>query len=361
MSADGRLDLRRLSGSKAAKGNAPLWDGARWKPGLPSLAALGAPKSTASPAFPALIGARVGDLHFNETTRQEYVADGSSGTIIGETFDGKTGPLGGQATTSGGGTWSALGTVALTCNGTNASSSTSGNDEYGGVTLGAAGAQEGTVDYVSTTTGRDIGLGLRGTSTATDGYWAVVHRSISTSTLFLRKGDYILGTTLASVAGPAASGTLRMHVSASTTSPVIDVYVNDVLLLTFTDTSSVPNGTYGKIVSSAPGNTLDNFSAVSLGTLEWAPTGPGVVTVASKTAAYTMAVTDDVVLANGTFTVTLPPAAGNLRRRVVKNIGTGTVTVAPAAGLIDGAASKALTVQYDKVEVVSNGTDWFSV
>lgn len=37
MSADGRLDLRRLSGSRAAKGSIPAWDGGRWKPVPPGL------------------------------------------------------------------------------------------------------------------------------------------------------------------------------------------------------------------------------------------------------------------------------------------------------------------------------------
>lgn len=85
----------------------------------------------------------------------------------------------------------------------------------------------------------------------------------------------------------------------------------------------------------------------------------------TKAANYTMAALDGIVLANGTFTVTLPDvtladvAIG--KRYTVKNIGTGTVTVAPTAGTIDGAASFVMTVQYSSVDFVTDGTNWFTV
>lgn len=87
------------------------------------------------------------------------------------------------------------------------------------------------------------------------------------------------------------------------------------------------------------------------------------VGVGSKTAAYTMVPTDGVVLANGTFAVTLPPAASAIvgHRYAVKNTGTGTVTITPQSGTIDGASNFPLTVQYSSLDVVTDGTNWFTV
>ena len=86
------------------------------------------------------------------------------------------------------------------------------------------------------------------------------------------------------------------------------------------------------------------------------PTGPaGSQTVVTKTAAYT-AVAGDYILANGTFTVTLPVLT-TTQRVSVKNIGTGTVTVAPTSGTIDGGGSFALTPQYAARDLVGDGTN----
>jgi hypothetical protein len=86
----------------------------------------------------------------------------------------------------------------------------------------------------------------------------------------------------------------------------------------------------------------------------WAP-----ITTA-KTGAYT-AVKNDVVLANGTFTVDLTAAAtvANGGIIVVKNTGTGVITVdANASETIDGALTRTLTVQYESITLVSDGTNW---
>jgi hypothetical protein len=65
-----------------------------------------------------------------------------------------------------------------------------------------------------------------------------------------------------------------------------------------------------------------------------------------------------IVLANGTFTVTLPAATtGNVVD--VKNVGTGVITVAPASGTIDGAATYPLSVQYQSITIVADGTNWW--
>ncbi len=80
--------------------------------------------------------------------------------------------------------------------------------------------------------------------------------------------------------------------------------------------------------------------------------------VKSVTASYTITLSDDIILANGTFPVTLPTAlSANKQLFYIKNIGSGNITVA-AADTIDGSASKILT-QYDYLLVVSNGSVWY--
>lgn len=85
------------------------------------------------------------------------------------------------------------------------------------------------------------------------------------------------------------------------------------------------------------------------------------VTVVSKSANYTMAPGDGVVLASGTITVTLPPVATAVGRYTIKNAGTGTITISPASGTIDGVATKTLAVQYSSEDYVTDGTNWFTV
>lgn len=68
------------------------------------------------------------------------------------------------------------------------------------------------------------------------------------------------------------------------------------------------------------------------------------LTVASPVAAYPVGINDDVVLANGTFTVTLPAATGSNRILCVKNISVGTITLAAAGvDLIDGVGSQPIS------------------
>jgi hypothetical protein len=80
----------------------------------------------------------------------------------------------------------------------------------------------------------------------------------------------------------------------------------------------------------------------------------------SVTSTYTVIDSDSVILANGTFAVTIPFAKPSLNRSlVIKNIGSGTVTVTAQSGeYIDGDATYAMAAQYDTVQIVSDGTDW---
>ena len=88
------------------------------------------------------------------------------------------------------------------------------------------------------------------------------------------------------------------------------------------------------------------------------------VNIVAKTAAYTMTVTDDVILCgagNQTFTVTLP-AASEATGKVyhIKNVGTGTITVdGNGSETIDGGTTAILTVQYESITILSSGSEWF--
>lgn len=84
-------------------------------------------------------------------------------------------------------------------------------------------------------------------------------------------------------------------------------------------------------------------------------------TISAQAAAYTMVVTDHQVLASGAITITLPDAATahKGRRYSVKNIGAGIVTIASAGGTIDTGATTQISVQFESLDFISDGTNWW--
>lgn len=84
-------------------------------------------------------------------------------------------------------------------------------------------------------------------------------------------------------------------------------------------------------------------------------------TVTTKTADYNPAVNRDIVLMNGTYTVTLPgsPSANDIID--VKNIGSGTVTIARNGNNIDGSAADITLSQNESVCIVSDGNNYFLI
>lgn len=80
----------------------------------------------------------------------------------------------------------------------------------------------------------------------------------------------------------------------------------------------------------------------------------GLPVVRAVSTSSTVADADDVIVATGTITITLPLASQSVGRTlVIKNAGVGTVTVAAAgADLIDGAATFPMPVAYQSVTVV---------
>ena len=62
---------------------------------------------------------------------------------------------------------------------------------------------------------------------------------------------------------------------------------------------------------------------------------------------YSVTATDNIIFVNGTFTVTLPSAAGSFKQFTIKEIGAGTATVVVSGGAqtIDGATSLVISTQ----------------
>ena len=93
-------------------------------------------------------------------------------------------------------------------------------------------------------------------------------------------------------------------------------------------------------------------------------TGTTTLPFTSQTSTYVVDNTDCVVnCTSGTFTVTLPTAVGiEGQYFVIKNSGTGVITIdGDGSETIDGAANKLLSVQYESIIVVSNGSNWIVV
>lgn len=81
----------------------------------------------------------------------------------------------------------------------------------------------------------------------------------------------------------------------------------------------------------------------------------------AKTGAYTATDADYVIdCTANTFTVTLPASSGRTGRiLIIKNSGAGTITVdGNGAETIDGAATYSLSVQYETIQIMSDGTNW---
>lgn len=83
--------------------------------------------------------------------------------------------------------------------------------------------------------------------------------------------------------------------------------------------------------------------------------------IRTATSSTTLNKYDYTVACNGTFTVTLPSATGNLGQIfVIKNIGTGAITIATTSSQnIDGGTSATINMQWSSITVQSNGTQYF--
>ena len=116
---------------------------------------------------------------------------------------------------------------------------------------------------------------------------------------------------------------------------------------------SVGSGTFTRGTSTGGTQTLTKFS--------WTAVGISVTSV--TTTPYTAVSTDGVILSNvsSASTINLPTAVGNTGKVLfIKNLhATNTVTIdASSTQTIDGALTYTLTLQYEVVSIVSDGSNW---
>lgn len=77
------------------------------------------------------------------------------------------------------------------------------------------------------------------------------------------------------------------------------------------------------------------------------------------TVSGTLTAEDELVLCDGTFTVTLPMASSAPGKvYYIKNTGTGTVTIT-STSTIEGLSSVTLKIKYQELTIVSDGSEWF--
>jgi hypothetical protein len=120
--------------------------------------------------------------------------------------------------------------------------------------------------------------------------------------------------------------------------------------------NAVSNGTYWQKGLSETSLLDSSISASKL-----ALGNSGRMNFLSKTTTYS-AVIGDYVSCSGTFTVTLPTAVGVSGQKIcIKNIGSGKITIATTSSqTIDQYNSLSLCSLNDYVELISNGSNWFS-
>lgn len=114
-------------------------------------------------------------------------------------------------------------------------------------------------------------------------------------------------------------------------------------------------------------HTDDNLRVRDLG-IDTAQLAAGAVTEAKRertvgTYNSTSSITHDIALGSGVIDLTLPPAASGQMVFVKRtDSATGALTVsASGSQTIDGAGNKALYYQYESINVVSDGNNWFIV
>lgn len=91
-------------------------------------------------------------------------------------------------------------------------------------------------------------------------------------------------------------------------------------------------------------------------------------TVIEKTAAYTLTLSDSICVVDatgGAVTITLPTAASAINRcfyiKKIDASGNAVTVDGDGSETIDGATTASLASQYDSVQVVSDGTEWWII
>jgi len=138
------------------------------------------------------------------------------------------------------------------------------------------------------------------------------------------------------------------------------------LILKEISTPSTPASGYVKLYSKSDDEVYFKNDSGTESRLSNQTSDSGILAVSSKTTTYSAANTDDLLLVSasgGSWTLTLFTAVGNtgkvLRIKRTDSTIANTVTVdGNSSETIDGAANVVLCLQYQDLEIVSDGTNW---
>jgi hypothetical protein len=218
----------------------------------------------------------------------------------------------------------------------------------------------------------DLTSTLTGVVTATAGVTSPVgYTATSTGTVSTNSGNISSASgNLVITAGTATVGgtstlTGLVTATAGVTSPAGYTATSTG---TVTTNSGNISSTSGNIVTSS-GNIEATAGTLTVGST--AIMSGGIRTAPdTKTANYSVSPTADYVIladsSGGGFTITLPASHTSGERYVIKDSGgaaaTNNIVIDPSdADTVDGSSTFTLDVNYQSVEVVSNGTNWFVI
>lgn len=177
-----------------------------------------------------------------------------------------------------------------------------------------------------------------------------INRSAASTVQFLLGGD-------TTVEGSAASSSAWGKVQSKLAGCLVDDYVD------FTEAAapSSPAASTLRLYATTGEKLAYKNSAGTVITIDTTPS----LAVVSKTANYTATTSDNVVLCDATgaaFTIILPTAVGNTGKNliIVKTDSTANIVTIDgnASETIDGSLTVICEVQYERISIVSNGTNW---
>ena len=125
------------------------------------------------------------------------------------------------------------------------------------------------------------------------------------------------------------------------------------------DMSSVTFPSSGTLVTETGSATLTN-KTLTTPTLTTPQVNGLDLSIRTEVGTYTATATDDVILANGTFSVNLPAAASSTGKVFkIKNVGTGVITIdGNSSETIDGATTFKIHAQYEEATISCDGSNW---